>query len=266
MKTQSMLSYAGSDAGVAEAIASFFRDCNRVTIPACGGMSILKHLQHCRILAFDANDNALTFYRTLKGPHRDELIKRCQETLSHPAELRRANDLASGLANGSTVEHAWSYWARCSLGRGGEGGTENIGRKVSFRYTNTGGNNASRITSMAHDLDEWADMIKNVEFADVECGIALIGKLHDNTKHGLYIDWPWDEPAGEMYEKTFTEADHRRAAEAVQRFNKTKVVIRYGDSPLIRELYPSSCWTWHDAQSRTQSNSVRGEVWITRNC
>ena len=32
----------------------------------------------------------------------------------------------------------------------------------------------------------------------------------------------------------------------------------------IEELYPKDEWTWHDAVSRTQSNALKDEVWITR--
>lgn len=39
-------------------------------------------------------------------------------------------------------------------------------------------------------------------------------------------------------------------------------MIRYGDDPLIRGLYPADQWNW--IEPLTQANRVRGEVWIRR--
>jgi DNA adenine methylase len=38
------------------------------------------------------------------------------------------------------------------------------------------------------------------------------------------------------------------------------VVVRFGDHPLIRELYPESHWTWVRQTSRAQSNDDVREV------
>lgn len=44
-KTESALSWYGSDSEVAPELAKMLDHCNHVTIPMCGGLSILKHLK-----------------------------------------------------------------------------------------------------------------------------------------------------------------------------------------------------------------------------
>lgn len=65
---------------------------------------------------------------------------------------------------------------------------------------------------------------------------------------------PWVDE-GEMYEYKFDEQQHRVYAKRMERFKNATVVIRYGDHPLIRELYPENKWQWRTARS---------EVWITQ--
>lgn len=45
MKTKAPISYFGSDAGVAEKLGGLFDNNSHVTIPFCGGMSILPFLK-----------------------------------------------------------------------------------------------------------------------------------------------------------------------------------------------------------------------------
>ena len=61
------------------------------------------------------------------------------------------------------------------------------------------------------------------------------------------------------------EQDHIDLASLLDRFEHTTIVVRYGDDPLLRELYREPDWQWVDAKSRTQANNVREEVWIVRN-
>ena len=50
----------------------------------------------------------------------------------------------------------------------------------------------------------------------------------------------------------------------LSRFTDTAVVIRYDDSPLARELYPTHSWKWTGVTSLNQANNAITEVWITQ--
>jgi len=262
MKTQSCLQYYGSDASVAQEIAKLLDHCRHVTIPFCGGLGILPHLQARAILANDKNGNAINFYQVLKneklGP---DLIKACKQTLCHPSELKRANKVDQH--SGTKLDLAWAYWTRCWLGRKGQGGTEGAGKSASIRRNASGGSNASRIKAAAADLNQWCELFHKCEFEDKDFRVIL-SKGHDRRDGGYYIDAPWVNE-GKLYEETFVEQDHRDLAAGLSRFKKSTVVVRYGDAPLVRDLYPTDHWTWIEAESRTQARQSRLEFWLVNN-
>ncbi len=262
MKTKSALSYFGSDSAVADQLATMLDDCDHVTIPFVGGAAILPHLKARAIVANDLNGLAINFYRVMSGWYgetlREELIQRCQTTLSHPDNMELAEEQIK-LKMDDHLELAWSYWAACWIGRKGKGGTKFVGGMPSVRRTANGGTNASRIIAAAKDLPAWARHFERCEWESV-CFRELLGKVADNPDCGIYCDPPW-VGAGRDYLHSFTEQDHRDLADQLKRFEHATVVIRYGDNPLIRELYWG--WTIIEASSRTQANRDCDEIWIT---
>ena len=264
MKTQSALSYFGSDSEVAEQLAAMLDHCKHVTIPFVGGASIIPHLKARAIVANDLHALAINFYRVLSdrcgAGSRDELIRRCQSTLSHPEEMEHAIQLlAHSLLEASFIEKAWAFWTLCWLGRKGKGGTKNQGGLPSVRRTANGGTNASRVRAAADDLPAWAKCFERCEWEQLDFR-ELLPKVADNPQCGLYCDAPWVD-AGKLYLHSFTLDDHAVLAGMLDRFEHTTVVVRYGDHPLIRELYQG--WNIIEAESRDQCNAVKGELWIT---
>jgi site-specific DNA-adenine methylase len=265
MKTKSALSYFGSDSEVAGRLAGMLDHCKHVTIPFCGGLSILPHLRARSIVANDLNNYAIHFYRVLGGCFGDiaraNLIDRCLMTLSHPSEMESAEYFLDN-PDHSIVDSAWAYWAMCWIGRKGKGGTKHLGGLPSVRRTAEGGSNASRIVAAASDLRAWANQFQRCEFEAV-CFRELIPKVADRPDCGVYVDAPWVK-AGRNYLHSFSEDDHRDLAALLSRFENAAVVVRYDDTELIRELYRDG-WNFTELSSRNQSNGQTSEVWITRN-
>lgn len=263
MKTKSALSYFGSDSEVAQRLAEMLDSCSHVTIPFCGGMSILPFLKARAIVANDLNHFAIDFYKVMAGRtgygDRDELINLCNATLSHPAELDNAlNTLMADMSEANVVDRSWAYWAICWIGRKGKGGTKDVAKSPSVRRKADGGNNATRVRSAAEDLPAWAKHFERCEWECVDFRDLLV-KVADDPKCGVYCDPPW-VGAGDAYLYPFTEKDHRELCALLSRFRHTKIVVRYGDDPLIRDLYQT--WIIHDASTRTQANTNIGELWI----
>lgn len=266
MKTKSALSYFGSDSEVAADLAGLLDHCKHVTIPFVGGGSIIPYLKARAIVANDLNDLAINFYRHAAGVHGDYcqkmLFDRCERTLSHPSELTNARSyLGGGDTWNDTYEKAWAYWALCWIGRKGKGGTKYTAGPPSVRRTAGGGTNATRIRAAADDLLDWA---KHFERCEWECSDfrELLPKVADTKECGIYADPPWVE-AGDGYLHPFTLDDHAVLAGLLDEFDETTVVVRYGDHPLIRELYPPHKWNIIEASSRDQCNAVKGELCIT---
>ena len=264
MKTKSALSYFGSDSEVAGQLAGLLNDRRHVTIPFVGGASIIPQLTARAIVANDAHAAAVHFYRVLSGccgeQARADLIARCEHTLSHPGELSSAQTILARGDGANDSLRAWAFWAVCWIPRKGQGGTRTTPGLPSVRRTANGGTNASRIKAAAGDLQAWAISFERCEWSQV-CFRELLPKVADDAGCGIYCDPPWIG-AGRNYLHPFDEQAHRDLAELLQRFEHTAVVLRYGDDELLRELYPADRWQWIEATSRTQSNAVRGEVWI----
>ncbi|MEO1527718.1 MAG: hypothetical protein AAFX06_19990 [Planctomycetota bacterium] len=262
LKTKSCLSWFGSDASVAPQLAELLNGCKHVAIPFTGGASIIPHLTARAIVCNDLQSDAINFYRVASGVHGEksqrDLFALCERTLSHPEELERAWTV---LETGLTVDRAWAYWAVCWLGRKGKGGTDDGIKLPSVRWTANGGTNASRIKAASADLKTWATHFERCEFQCLDFR-EFAGKLKDQPDCGSYWDSPWPK-AGDRYEHKFTERDHRDMAAIVSEFEEHRVLIRNGDHPLIRELYPADRWHIIEASSRTQANTNVGELWIT---
>lgn len=262
MKTKSALSYFGSDSEVARFLAAMLGHCRHVTIPFVGGAAIIPHLNAKGIIANDLNDHAINFYRCLSGHYgteiAEQLIQRCQHTLSHPSELKQAE---SDLRSEYPSRQAWAYWAICWIGRKGKGGTKGKPGLPSVRHTATGGNNATRIRAAADDLRSWARSFERCEWTCKDFR-PLLAATADRNDCGLYIDAPWIGQ-GDNYLHSFTRPDHIALRDALERFDETAIVIRYGDHKTIRELY-SDGWQIEDAKTKTQANAATGELWISR--
>ena len=267
MKTKSALSYFGSDSEVAADLASLLDGCKHVTIPFCGGLSILPYLQARGIVANDLHDAAINFYHVISECHgvdvKDAAIARCQNTLSHPSDLKHAQHVlknveACGAEEYHRAAYAWAFWALCWIGRKGKGGTKHQGGMPSVRRTAAGGTNASRIRAAANDLEEWAKQFERCEFECLDFR-ELLPKVADRADCGIYCDPPW-VGSGRSYLHSFAEPDHRDLARDLYRFEYTRIVVRYDDTPLVRELYED----WHiiEAASRDQRNAVKDELWI----
>lgn len=263
MKTKSALSYFGSDSEVAGQLASLLNHCSHVTIPFVGGASIIPHMTARAIVANDLHLDAINFYRVVSGVYgtrnQVDLLERCLNTLSHPDELDMASRV---LAESSSyvLDRAWAFWAQCWIGRKGCGGTSSPASLPSVRWKATGGTNASRLTSAARDLDEWAETFKRCEWTCLSYE-QLIPRISDDVSCGVYCDPPW-HGAGDSYKFAFSAAHHDTLANLLERFTQTTVVIRYGDVPWVRERYGKPGWTILDASSRNQANKVKGELWI----
>lgn len=265
LRTKSALSYFGSDSEVAGNIAAMLDHCRHVTIPFCGGLSILPHLKARAIVANDLHNQVINFYRFAAGRFGEvaqrELIEKCQATLSHPEEISLASMYCDREDLRDSINQAWAFWALCWIGRKGKGGSKHMGGMPSVRRTADGGTNATRLQAAAKDLDEWSRQFERCEWESI-CFRELVPKIADKPDCGVYCDPPF-VGAGRNYLHEFTEADHADLANLLTRFEKTTVVVRYGDHPLIRDLYQAPKWTLFDGESRDQTNTVKGEVWIT---
>lgn len=98
-------------------------------------------------------------------------------------------------------------------------------------------------------------MIENLHYQDL---IRVHGRQSDVV---LFIDPPYLGTEG-YYSRSFSAGDHTFLAGQLASC-PAKVVCTYYDAPLIRELYPESCWVWQSIQATKNSCFTRGNKVLT---
>jgi hypothetical protein len=145
------------------------------------------------------------------------------------------------------------------MGRSGKTGTsKEFDGDLPVRWNANGGDSAVRFVSARKSLREWNRILERVNFVCMD-GFEFLAKCKDEKGHGIYVDAPWPDD-GDEYRFAFTETMQRDLAMRLHYYEKSRVVIRYGDHPLIRELYPESDWTWDRVVGRTSGNNRKAEV------
>ena len=111
---------------------------------------------------------------------------------------------------------------------------------------------------------EWSEAVRPCTFTTLDV-FDFLGQCwaRDIPENGIYADPPWPED-GDLYVHKFTEAMQRKLANVFNSFKNARIVIRYGDHPLVRELYSEDRWTWNMLKSRTQANKEKREVLLVK--
>lgn len=106
----------------------------------------------------------------------------------------------------------------------------------------------------------WRDALNGWTFECLDWR-DMLPRIPDEVGHGIYCDPPW-VGVGDEYRYTFTESDHRELAATLRKFQRARIVVRYGDHELVRALYPATEWTIIRQTSRTQTNAACDELLI----
>lgn len=272
MKTTALAPWFGSSRMIAKEIGKLLDGCEWVGIPFAGGMSEVPHIKARGLLVNDLHRHVMNLARVVANDgHRSVLQAQLEGLIFHPDILRDAQERCvmweqqweSGErpAFEINIGAARSFFTAVWMGRSGQAGTDDeFNGNLAMRFTASGGGSNTRYRSAIESLEAWGQTLKRCEFSCLDWRVFLT-KCQDRKKHGLYVDAPWPKDGGN-YRHKFTEQDQRDLAAALGKFDQMRVVVRYGDHPLIRELYPESKWTWHMMTSRTQGNNDKAEALI----
>ncbi|MEM7622985.1 MAG: hypothetical protein AAF235_07250, partial [Planctomycetota bacterium] len=85
------------------------------------------------------------------------------------------------------------------------------------------------------------------------CAIEMASRLEDSADWSVYADPPYIEK-GAKYVHDFEYGDHARLADALSRFERTKVVVSYYEHPELDRLYPG----WHRVSCPMNKGLVNG--------
>lgn len=238
-----------------------------IGVPFAGGMSEVPELKARGILVNDLHRDIINLARCARHEAaRKWLAASAEELIFHPDELAAAQQFcltapAPAASCPFDAERALQYFVTIWMGRSSKPGTKDEFKGgLAVRFTASGGGSNVRYRSAIESLEAFGQVLKDCEFSTLDFRQFLTDS-HDRRGHALYSDAPWPGD-GKQYRHPFTEQDQRDLAKELQRFKLTRVVVRFGDHPLIRELYPEDRWNWVMLESRTQANKSKAEALI----
>lgn len=280
MKIRALAPWFGGCRTIAETIGAELGRLGWCGVLFAGGMPELPHIRTQAGVAIDLHRHMINLARVVADDALlCRMIRRVDRLLFHSDVLaaaqhrclNREHETSGGLwANGAAasgdpdVEWAADYFVCCWMGRGGYSGRGGeLTQSISVRYTASGGSSAKRWRSAVESLRAWGKVLERWQFV-CEDAFKFIARLKPQDRAGIYADPPWVD-AGDEYIHRFTTAQHVKLAHELTKLADFgyRVVIRYGDCQLIRDLYPPrSRWLWHRATTRDQRNGEVSEVLI----
>ncbi len=254
MKIKAIAPWFGGKRTLAPTIIEEAGDHRSWWEPFCGGISII--LQKSRVRQEALNDfhgDLTNLAIAVASPRWVELYERAVSALYSEGfyEACLADIQVPGFEFADTTEvtdaqlkRAFSYLVLSWMGRNGAAGTERINYQFTIRYTNNGGDSATRWRQVGESIPSWHERLRGVVISR-RCGISLAEKIDDAPGTVIYCDPPY-LAEGDAYEHKFEASgmfgdDHLRLSEALRAKKNARVIVSYYDHPRLLELYPG--WT-----------------------
>lgn len=251
--------------------AAHLNGCSFLAVPFAGGMSELRHFTGPRtVVVNDKHSHIINLAMIAADPTTGLALRRKLKRLAfHPMILRHAQSMCRAWEqqekwDGSTPSLQWAvdYFVCAWMARNGTAATDDeFETGLSIRWDAAGGDSVVRFRSAIAALRDWQTALARCTFQCLDA-FAFLNKCKDAEDHGIYADPPWPSD-GDQYKHKFPETKQRDLADHLSCYTKTRVVVRFGNHPLIRELYPEQHWTWNMVTGRTQTNRDKAEVLLT---
>lgn len=290
MTITALVPWYGSNRMSAPTVGRQLVGCSHITIPFAGSMCEVPHMPpKSQLYVCDLHDDLINLAEIVANDERRKMVAASLATrLFHPkvlaeAQVRLRNwrarsedgglfGIQLGASEYCEEDRAADFFTVAWMSRNGTAGTDSeLNSGLSLRSCGYGGDPTTRYRNAIASLEAWGRVLGRCQFARESCWDTLarvaararaLTKQGKEPKLGVYCDAPWPDD-GDRYKHAFTETDQRRlAADCAAMPTGVRVVIRFGDHPLIRELYPEDRWTWVRQSSRSQANGEVSEVLI----
>lgn len=270
MKITALAPWFGSNRMLASTVGSELEGCSWVGVPFAGGMAELQHINARTIIVSDLHKHVINLARVVKDPAlRQNLVRRLDRLPFHADVLDDAQEWCKihepCITSQPDLDAAENYFVACWMGRSNLSGTGNeFHGRISVRWNANGGDSNVRYRNAYRSLAQFTRTFQRCTFETMDA-IKFNERTEDTEGHGLYEDPPFPQ-VGRRYRYSSGKNSeqerefHTRLRDSVRRFRKTRVVMRFYDHPLIRELYPQDDWTWLFLKGRTQANKEGAEV------
>lgn len=270
-RVKCLLPWYGSNRSCAAAVGKALSGCSFVAIPFAGSLAEVLHLDARTIAANDLHRRQMNLARVVKLDA-DDLRLLLDGLPFHPdtlaeAQQRCASDDATPFFPAGDVGAAAAWfvagWMARNSGPTGAGTAKELAGNLSVRFDAGGGDSVTRWRNAADSLAAWQAAMQRCQFTTMDA-FDFLDRQHDRPGHGVYADPPFPD-AGDAYAHGLGENGQQRLAEVLASFEHARVVVRFHDHPLVRDLYPADHWHWtFPAGGRTQNNRKPPEVLLIR--
>jgi site-specific DNA-adenine methylase len=248
--TTCLAPWFGANRLLAPAVGEELAGSRWVGIPFAGGMSELCYLTAPTILVNDQHRLIMNLAWVLAdktlGP---KLIRQLRRLPFHPDILRGGQiasttyeycdvDFFKGVVEDERRLHAatW-YFVACWMGRSGKSGIDDeFNGRLSTRWNANGGDSNTRYRSAVSSLLAWRKILQKCSFSVLDV-FEFLDRCEDSAGHAIYCDPPFPKLGG-RYKHKFSVEEHRLLAGKLLSYQNARVVCRFYDDPLIRDLYP----------------------------
>lgn len=279
-KTTRLIQNFGANTEHAVDVGRLLNGCSFVCIPFAGGVTEIPHIAAKQLIVNDLHRHVINLCRVVAD---DESRKRLAESADklpyHPDVLAQAQGNAlewldrrivprvipgeTWTGNAELFHYAaLAYFVCVWMGRGGKALASGEFRgELPVRWNANGGGSNRRYRTAIEGLEAWGQTFKRCEFVCMDAldVIDTFAKRSDKIGHGIFADPPWPD-AGEEYRHQFDQ--HEAMRDKLASLTSATVVVRYGDHPMIRDLYAG--WDVLELDSRDQANQRKPELLIHR--
>lgn len=210
--------------------------------PFCGSMAVLLGKQPATMETVnDLHGELINLARVLRNrPTADILYDRllrtlCSEVLYREAAQRCRDRGHMAAGEDPDIDRAEDFFLCSWLGMNGVAGTKRNKMAFCRRFTKSGGHAATRFVSAIESIPEWHERLRSVVILNAD-GFELLSRIEDATGVCIYCDPPYLAKSDD-YVHDFARDDHKRLADALGRFQKTRVIVSYYDDPCLDALY-----------------------------
>jgi hypothetical protein len=266
----------GSARLLGPAVGQLLEGANWVGVPFAGSMAEIPYIRARTIVVNDLHKGVITLARIVAdetlGP---TLYRRLRRHALHPDDLTESQSICRNMEEHADCRDALDEetilrWAEAMfvaswLARSGSAGTKSeFDATLSLRWAAGGGDSAVRFQNAIRSINAWRRSLRRATFSSIDA-FAFLEKSKDVPQHAIYCDQPFPGGPGDKYKYHFTLQQTKRLSVELLRFRQARVVSRFYDHPIVRELYPATEWTWHHLSGRKQTNQAAPEVLLVRN-
>lgn len=277
-------SWFGTNRSLAHEVGKSLEGCNWVGVVFAGGMCEIPHITARTLMVNDLHKHLINLSRVAADPVLGpKLYRRLRRHAFHPDALEGAQDYCRRVeaVSGESPERTMLFsdpyhvpdpltWAECYfisawMSRHGSAGTKSeFDTGISTRWNANGGDSAAHFHGAVRSLVGWRKTLRRANFTCLDFR-EFLKKCKDEPGIGVYVDPPFPGP-GDGYKHAFADKDHRDLANLLNGYSNSRIVARFYEHPMVRELYPEPGWTWRKLTGgKRQTNEAAPEVLLVRN-